>query len=85
MSLSLPLDHIVDLADGLESLFALLPTPYIVCTDANGHHPQWDFPPDNSRGALIHNWIASKSLDLQKTVKLILRPIKVASLARILP
>ena len=49
----------------LEALFALQPSPSIICTDGNGYHPQWGFPSDNFRGFLFHNWLTSKNLNVQ--------------------
>ena len=55
------------LADGLSHLIKQLPPPFLICTDANAHHPDWGSPTSDLRGRLISDWINDQSLILLNT------------------
>ena len=40
------------LLNELETLINSLPSPILVCTDSNGHHPAWGSPSQNQRGSI---------------------------------
>ena len=67
ISLYLPPSQIENLEDKLNSLINIIPTPFIICTDGNGHHQQWGSPQDNPRGIQLEKWISSNNLQLLNT------------------
>ena len=66
-----PTSNIANLTEELNSLVSSLPTPFIICADANGHHSSWGSPACNPRGNIINQWITSNDLvylnDIQPT------------------
>ena len=45
------------LTEDLNTLCNQLPAPYMICMDANAHHPDWGSPHSDSRGRLLTDWI----------------------------
>ena len=48
------------LQNKLDALLNEIPPPYLICTDANGHHPAWGSQTPNPRGNLIYNWLNNR-------------------------
>ena len=56
-----------DLPHKLEQLCTQLPHPFLLCLDANAHHPEWGSPYSDSRGEHLSEWIEDHSLVLLNT------------------
>ena len=52
------------LISDLSSLVSSLPSPFLICTDANTHHTSWGSPSSDCRGNILVNWIAENNLAL---------------------
>jgi len=67
-SLYLPPNHEnTNLIEDLNKILEELPTPFIIHTDANAHHPSWGSEQADHRGNLIEQWIADNGLILLNT------------------
>lgn len=51
----------------LNSLLPLLPPPFIICVDANAHHPSWGSLRADRRGRLVDGWVTDHQLHLLNT------------------
>lgn len=51
----------------LSSLLVQLPRPFLICTDANAHHPAWGSVNSDSRGTYIQQWLTENNLHLLNT------------------
>ena len=68
VSLYLPPQLALDsLISDLSSLVSSLPSPFLICTDANAHHTSWGSPSSDSRGNLLVDWLAEGNLALLNT------------------
>lgn len=56
-----------NLIDDLNNLLVNIPPPYLICSDANGHHQAWGSETENSRGKVIYNWINDNNLFILNT------------------
>ena len=48
----------------LTQALANIPAPYLICTDLNGHHPNWGSPTQDRRGKILNEWIIDNNLTL---------------------
>ena len=66
VSLYLP-QNTTNIKKELQNLLTALPPPFLICTDANGHHQAWGSETNNHRGNLIYEWLTKNNLSIHNS------------------
>ena len=48
----------------LDKILEQVPSPYVICSDINGHYPNWGSSNPNYRGEMINQWLQNTDLML---------------------
>ena len=56
-----------NIVNELNDLLANLPPPFLICTDANGHHQSWGSEIDNTRGRIVYDWLNNNNSSILNT------------------
>ena len=65
ISLYCPPNHNnASLIENLKKALEVLPAPFLICCDSNGHHPQWGSEVGNARGTHFYDFVQENELSI---------------------